>query len=162
MKKQIWLAAGIAGMLLANPASDAKAEVSVHISAGERIPAYAIERRPDFIELPGRGFSVSVGSPYDIISYGDGYYIHQNGSWYRSAHYRGPWIVVRDHDLPYGIRRHRMDDIRRYRDIEYRRHEAHYYRDHRDYDHRGYDRNDRDDRNDRHDRFDHDNRDNRR
>jgi hypothetical protein len=146
MKKQIWLAAGITGMLLAYPVADTKAEVSVHISAGERVPAFAIERRPSFIELPGRGFSVSVGSPYDIISYGDVYYINQNGAWYRSSNYRGPWIYVRDHNLPSRIRRHHWDDIRRYRDIEYRRYEGRHNRDQRYNDHRGFDRNDRNDR----------------
>jgi hypothetical protein len=157
MKKQIWLTAGIAGMLLGNPVADAKAEVSVHISAGDRIPAFAIQRRPVFIDLPGRGFSVSVGLPYDIISFGNDYYFNQHGAWYRSSNYRGPWVIVRDHQLPPAIRRHRLDDIRRYRDIETRRH------DNRRNDNRGFDRNDRrDDRGfDRNDRNNDNRRDNR-
>ncbi|NHQ61192.1 BcpO-related WXXGXW repeat protein [Chlorobium sp. BLA1] len=140
MKKQIWLAAGVACMLFAQPATEAKAEVSIHISAGERVPAFALDRRPSFIALPGRGFSVSVGIPYDIISFGNLYYIYQDGYWYNSPTYRGPWVIVRDHNLPYGIRRHRMDDIRRYRDIEYRRF------DRRHNDNRRFDRNGRNDR----------------
>lgn len=148
MRKQIWLAAGIAGMLLAHPVTEAKAAVSINISAGERIPAFAIDRRPSFIALPGRGFSVSVGIPYDIISFGNVYYIYQDGYWYNSPSYRGPWVIVRDHNLPYGIRRHRMDDIRRYRDVEYRRY------DRRHDDNRRFDRNDRYNDNRRFDRND--------
>ncbi|MEI6757913.1 MAG: hypothetical protein WCK85_08670 [Chlorobium sp.] len=128
MKKYIWLAAGITGMLLGNPSADAQAEVSIRIGGG-RPPSFVLDTRPSFIELPGMGFSVSIGSPYDILYYGDMYYIIQDGVWYRSAYYRGPWIVVRERNLPYKIRRHRWDDIRRTRDVEYRKYE---YRDNRD------------------------------
>jgi len=122
MKKTIWLAAGITGMLLGNPAADAKAAVNVSIGTSHR-PSFVISSRPNFVNLPDQGFSVSVGSPYDIIEYGNMYYINQNGLWYRSSDYRGPWINIRSNKLPSRIRRHRMDDIRRYRDTEYRRHE---------------------------------------
>ena len=128
MKKYIWLAAGITGMLLGNPSSDAQAEVSIRIGGG-RPPSFILDTRPSFIELPGMGFSVSIGSPYDILYYGNMYYIIQDGVWYRSAYYRGPWIVVSERNLPYKIRRHRWDDIRRTRDVEYRKYE---YRDNRD------------------------------
>jgi len=121
MKKTIWLAAGIAGMLLGNPASDAMAELNVRI--GSR-PSFVIDRKPDFGELRDYGFSVSVGSPYDIVYFGNLYYLNQNGSWYRSSDYRGPWISVRTNQLPSKIRRHRMEDIRRFRDTEYRNNEG--------------------------------------
>ncbi|MEI8033608.1 MAG: hypothetical protein WCH05_09715 [Chlorobiaceae bacterium] len=122
MDKKIWIAAGIAGMLAGLPQSEAKAEVNLHISAGDR-PSFVIDRRPDFIALPEQGFSVSVGSPYDIIFYGNTYYLYNEGRWYRSSHYRGPWIITHENRLPRNIRRHRWEDIRRYRDTEYRRHD---------------------------------------
>jgi hypothetical protein len=120
MKKTIWLAAGITGMLLGNPSTDAKAALNVRV--GSR-PSFVIDRRPDFIELRDMGFSVSVGSPYDIVSYGNLYYLNQNGLWYRSSDYRGPWISIRSSQLPSRIRRHRFEDVRRYRDTEYRNNE---------------------------------------
>jgi hypothetical protein len=123
MKKTIWIAAGITGMLLGNPAADAKAAVSVNISTNHH-PSFVISSRPDFVTLPAQGFSVSVGSPYDIIEYGHIYYLNHNGLWYRSSDYRGPWISIRSNMLPSRIRRHRMEDIRRYRDTEYRRNES--------------------------------------
>lgn len=120
MKKNIWLAAGIAGMLLGSPPADAQAEVNVRISTGNR-PSFVIDRRPRFMELKNQGFSISVGSPYDIVFYGNRYYLYQNSRWYRSSSYRGPWTVIRNNNLPSQIRKHRWDDIRGYRDVEYSR-----------------------------------------
>jgi hypothetical protein len=78
-----------------------------------------IDSRPKFVNLPDQGFLVAVESPYDIISYKNRYYINQNGSWYRSSSYRGPWNVIKEKHLPSRIRRHRLEDIRKYRDVEY-------------------------------------------
>ena len=120
MKKQIWLAVGIAGMLLSSPVADVKAAVNVQINMG-RHPSFVIDSAPSFIYLRAQGFSISVGNPYDIVYYGNYYYIYHNACWYRSSNYHGPWILILNNRLPYQIRRHRWEDIRRYRDIEYRR-----------------------------------------
>ncbi len=132
MNKQIWLAAGIFGMLLCNPNGDAKAEINVrlgdlHIGVGERGPSFVIETRPTFIYLQDMGFSVGVGTPYDMLYYGDLYYIYRDGYWYSSSYFRGPWIIVREDRLPRNIRRHRWEEIRRYRDVEYRKHDRRYW-----------------------------------
>ena len=74
MNKQIWLVAGIAGMLLGNPAADANAAISVQIKTGSN-PSFLINSAPNFIYLRSQGFSVSIGNPYDIVYYGDYYYI---------------------------------------------------------------------------------------
>lgn len=74
MKKTIWLVLGVAGMLPGNPATDVQAEVNVQVSTRNR-PSFVIDRRPSFINLRTQGFSVFVGSPYDIIYYGNRYYI---------------------------------------------------------------------------------------
>ncbi|MFZ4524840.1 MAG: hypothetical protein ACOYOE_04625 [Chlorobium sp.] len=158
MKRSIWLAAGIAGMLLGNPAADARAEVSIQIGGREK-PSFFLRTRPDFINLSDFGFSVSVGSPYDIILYRDIYYINQNGRWYRSPNYRGPWAIVRDNRLPARIKSRRWEDIRTSRDIEYRRHNDRFDRNRNNRDQRFDDRN-RDNRN-RDLRFDDKNRDQR-
>jgi hypothetical protein len=120
MKKTIWLAAGVAGMFLGNPAIEAKGAVRVQIQALND-HSFVINSRPNFVNLPGRGFAVAVESPYDIVFYNNRYYINQNGSWYRSSSYRGPWNLISDRNLPERIRRHRLEDIRTYRDTEYGR-----------------------------------------
>ncbi|MEI8102933.1 MAG: hypothetical protein WCG61_05325 [Chlorobium sp.] len=129
MSKKLWLAAGIAGTLLGHPSTDAKAEVSIHIGLGERTPErapFVFDMRPRFIPLPDMGFAVAVGTPYDIIFFGNSYYAFHNGIWYGSGDYRGPWIVVHESRLPSGIRRYRWEEIRRSRDVEYRRHDRRY------------------------------------
>ncbi len=120
MNNRIWLAAGIAAMLLATPSSKAPAALNLQLNSGNR-PSFVINSAPNFVFLRTQGFSVSVGSPYDIIYYGRRYYLYYNGRWYRSSHYRGPWMLVQNNGLPFQIRRYRWQDIRRYRDIEYRR-----------------------------------------
>ena len=159
MKRSFWLAAGIAGMLLGNPAADARAEVSIHIGGREK-PSFFLSTRPDFISLSDYGFSISVGSPYDIILYRDFYYINQNGIWYCSPNYRGPWAIVRENRLPSRIKSRRWEDIRRTRDIEYRRHNDRFdhNRDNRD---QRFNDKIRDNRNNKDQRFDDKNRDQR-
>jgi hypothetical protein len=131
MKRKIWLAAGIAGMLLGNLPVDAHAELNIrlgdlHVRTGDR-PRFVIDTRPTFIYLQGQGFSVAVGSPYDMLFYDDLYYVYYGGEWYSSSYYRGPWVLIRQDRLPYQIRRHRWTDIRRYRDVEYRKHDHRYW-----------------------------------
>ena len=120
MNKKILLSAGIAGMLFGIPTMNANAAVSIQISAGDR-PSFFINSAPSFVYLRAQGFSVTVDSPYDIIYYSSRYYLYYRGHWYRSNYYNGPWIYVQDSGMPVRIRRHRWDDIRRYRDTEYRR-----------------------------------------
>ena len=129
MKKQILLVAGIAGMLLGSPV--AQAELNVRIGGGgDRRPAFVIDTRPNFINVPNLGFSVSVGGPQDVISYNNRYYVNHNGLWYVSYNFRGPWVVITEGRLPRQIRRHRWEEIRSFRDVEYRRHEGRNNHDH--------------------------------
>jgi len=118
MKKTIWLAAGVAGMLLSNPVIDTQAEARGKIQPLND-HSFVIDARPSFVYLPDEGFAVSVESPYDIIAGDDRYYINQKGSWYRSSSYRGPWELIKEKNLPSKIRKHRLEDIRKYRDAEY-------------------------------------------
>jgi len=127
MKKQILLAVGVAGTLLCNPQPDLRADVRVGV--GVSGPGFFFESRPDFIYLDDYGLSVSYGGPYDVIYYGDAYYIFRDGGWYRAYDYRGPWGRIRDFDLPPAIRRHGWNDIRRFRDREYRRHDRRFWND---------------------------------
>jgi len=71
---------------------------------------------------PPLGFYVSVDGPYDMVFYGERYYINDGGRWFWAPSYDGPWIFVDDYRLPGRIRRYRYDEIRHYRDEEFRRH----------------------------------------
>ncbi|TNJ40013.1 hypothetical protein FGF66_01580 [Chlorobaculum thiosulfatiphilum] len=126
MRKRIYLAAVIGCMALVNQPVNAQNDLAMSNRRGGT--SIVISSRPDFIDLPDQGFSISVGSPYDIISYDNRYYLYQNGGWYYSSDYRGPWTYTKKSRLPDRIRQHRIEDIRRYRDVEYRKHD---YRDNR-------------------------------
>jgi len=139
MKKNICLAAGIAVLLLGNPPSDVHAEGRVRYHGwgggphwGWRDPYWGwggpywgwneeylvIDTRPSFIVLPGYGFSVSVGTPYDMIYYDKLYYIYNNNNWYSSRFYRGPWVVIEEDHLPDVIKHNRIEEIRKARNVE--------------------------------------------
>ena len=152
MKKNILLAAGIAGMLFTTTPLVAHAEVDVRIGVGDhrgdrgyghegdrrrgsRLD-FVIDTRPNFIYLPERGFYVSAGGPHDVIYYGNRYYLFRHGDWYVSWDFRGPWELIMDYELPYRLRRHSRD-IWRYRDEEYRRHDRGYWDERRRLDDRG-------------------------
>ncbi|MDP8305536.1 MAG: hypothetical protein RAO75_03315 [Candidatus Chlorobium antarcticum] len=163
MRKSATILATAALFAFGSYVPPANAEVNLNINVGpprpvlvqSRRPAhFAIESQPRFLYTPNLGFYVSVGAPYDVIYYGDRYYIYNEGSWYRSRNYRGPWDRVKSRRVPTKITRHQHEEIRRFRDTEYRRAET--------YDRRSRnirpdrDRNDRRDKNDRNDKRDRD------
>jgi len=128
MKKQILMAIGIAGLFTCQPQPEARAAVHVGVSVPGG-PSFSFSDRPDFVYLKDYGFSVSYGSPYDVIYYGDAYFILNNNSWYRAHDFRGPWVRIGSHELPRSLRMHGLRDIRHRRDIEYRRHDRRYWND---------------------------------
>jgi hypothetical protein len=128
MKKHILAVCGIAGLLLGSNPADVFAREDVLVAyGGSTAPEFAIDTRPDFIYLDDYGFYTSYGSPYDMIFLDNSYFLFWEGIWYYSPFYYGPWVVIRDYDLPYRIRMHRWHDIRRYRDTQYGRHDRRYW-----------------------------------
>jgi hypothetical protein len=89
-----------------------------------------VEEPPEFIYPSQLGFYVAVGIPYDMFFIGSTYYLFRDNVWYRGPHYRGPWRAVSYRSLPPGLRKHRFERIRHYRDKEYRhyRHDRDRYR----------------------------------
>ena len=121
MKKTIWLfvvIAGIAGVLLGIPQGSTHAE-----------PRFVIHARPDFVYLPEQRFSIALRGPYDMILVEDVYYIHRHGEWYRASHYRGPWSLISERDLPHRVSKYSWGEIRDLRDAEFRRHDRGYWED---------------------------------
>jgi hypothetical protein len=125
MKKKLMILAGVAGMLMTSPTADTLAEVRVNVGGG-RGNNIIVDRPPAFIRLASPGFSVSVGAPYDIVLSNNVYYLYDHGQWYRSLRYNGPWRIVRVRELPPRIRHYRIEQIRRFRDMEYNQHRDRY------------------------------------
>jgi len=108
--------------------SSAQAEVSLNVNIG--VPAHRVivssppsvrfEVAPLFIASPQLGFYVGVDTPYDIIFSSDYFYLYYGNSWHRSNNHNGPWVEVPYRQLPPGISKHRIEQIRSYRDREYR------------------------------------------
>lgn len=119
MNKHVWLSLVMTGMLLGIFAVNAPEAVSAYRTDSRA--TLVINAEPSFVYLRTQGFSISIGSPYDIVYYGNRYYLYHNDRWYRSSSYHGPWVVISRNGLPSRIRKHRLADIRRYRDIEYRK-----------------------------------------
>ena len=107
-------------------ASSAQAEVNVNIGVpAPRVvvsapPAVMFDVAPHFIAPSRLGFYVGVDTPYDIFLISDVYYLYYGNRWLRARHHNGPWAEVPYRQLPPGIRRHRIEQIRSYRDREYR------------------------------------------
>jgi len=82
-------------------------------------PMFRVEDNTEFI-LPGPlGFFVAVGVPYDLFFTQNKYYLFFDGSWHRALHRHGPWVIISHRDLPPGLRKHKLERIRQYRDEEY-------------------------------------------
>lgn len=88
-------------------------------------PRVIFEAPPLFLAPPQFGFYIGVDVPYDIFFSGNDYYLYYGNSWFRSAWYNGPWTVIERRHLPYGLRKHRVEYIRSYKDREYRSYDRH-------------------------------------
>jgi len=127
----------LATLALASPASAASnVGIDLNVHVGDR-PPQVIVREPvppppppprrdvivgddiDFIYPDPLGFYVAVGVPYDLFYINSFYYMYRDGGWYKGRGHRGPWVETRRKHLPPGLRKHRMDRIRSYRDHEY-------------------------------------------
>ena len=117
-------------------ASSASAEMSINVNIGApppRVvyspPSFHFDVAPAFIAPSRLGFYVGVDTPYDIIFSSDFYYLYYGNGWHRGRSYNGPWVEVPYRELPPGIRKYRIEQIRSFRDREYgvyRRDRDHY------------------------------------
>jgi hypothetical protein len=94
--------------------------VSIPVPVTPVAPPIVMEEPPDFVSPPSLGFYVAVGVPYDLYFVGNNYYTCKENVWYRSPRFNGPWDVVRYRAIPPGLRKHRLEKIRYFRDEEYR------------------------------------------
>lgn len=89
------------------------------------VPHFYFETRPNLVFMDGPGFYMAVGSPYDMFFHKNIYYIYNNGYWYQSARYNGPWVIVEHRRLPSVFHRHDVNYYRRYRDNAYHHRPGH-------------------------------------
>ncbi|MHB8483027.1 MAG: hypothetical protein ACYDBV_09935 [Nitrospiria bacterium] len=92
-------------------------------------PPVVLQAPPHMIYDEGLRVYIGVGIPYDIFFYNNIYFYHVNGIWYRSPYYRGPWTRTEIRRIPLNLRKHRIEEIRGFRDRawkEYRGHEGRY------------------------------------
>lgn len=136
-KPVITIAVLIATSLCTMPATT-DAQISINVDINTPPPSQPrrridFDRRPEFLYLSALGFSVSTGLPFDIVYYGEHYYIFQNGMWYCSPAYKGPWVMIDTIRIPDRIRMYRYDEILRFRDEAYRQrhHDNRNFRDYR-------------------------------
>ncbi|HEX9078325.1 MAG TPA: hypothetical protein VF795_01975 [Desulfuromonadaceae bacterium] len=128
MKRNLTIAA-LALAATTSFSAPAHAGVNLNIDVGVPVvvapppPQIVLRAAPRFIFSPFLGMYVSVGIPYDIVYFGNDYYLYQGGYWYRGPYYNGPWARVGYRRLPPLLRRHRFEEIRRYRDDEFHRYE---------------------------------------
>jgi hypothetical protein len=78
---------------------------------------------PQFVYVPELGYYVAMGLAYDMIYDGRAYYFHNNGYWYQTPYYGGPWIHVTARLLPPILVRFNIKEVHRYRDVEFKRYE---------------------------------------
>ncbi len=85
----------------------ARAEVNIHVDIGNAPPPprIVVRERPNLVYLPDCRVYV-VDQPdwdYDTFQCAGYWYIWNNGYWYRSISYRGPFTVVRESVVPPAI-----------------------------------------------------------
>lgn len=123
------LTAGLVPLALALSLSAAYAgntgvDVNIHLGNQPRqvvapAPMFSIDQDVDFVYPAPLGFYVAVGVPYDLFYVQNSYYLCRDGRWFRAAGSHGPWIAMQHRDLPPGLRKHKLERIRSYRNAEY-------------------------------------------
>lgn len=92
-------------------------------------PGVYVDEAPQFIYSPALNLYIAAGVPYDLVYTGAEYFYFYGSRWYRGPYYNGPWVLAARSHFPPVLLRYRIDRIRHYRDLEFRRYErdrAHY------------------------------------
>lgn len=87
-------------------------------------PVIVIEQPPVFLIPATLGFQVAIGIPYDMFLISGKYYVYHGDVWYVGSSHSGPWGVVKYKNLPPGLQKHRIENIRIVRDEEYKSYKA--------------------------------------
>jgi len=64
-------------------------------------PRFAFDREPEVVLIPGTDvYEVDTDPGYDVFRYGSNWYVNDDGYWYVSADYRGPFRIVSARAVP--------------------------------------------------------------
>ena len=103
--KTLFVITGALALALAAPSfAETHTQVSIGVQLGNAPPPPVVVYRqsPDWVYVPGPQVYVvnddRVG--YDYFRYGGMFYIYNDGWWYRSGSYRGPFIAVETRYVP--------------------------------------------------------------
>jgi len=116
--------------LLASGVPAKAADVGFSLRIGDRYRGNNLyfSTRPRMTIVPGTRVYYVEDSDYDVYRYGGFYYAFDDGRWYRSSSYRGPWIYIRGGQVPRTIytvpasyRRNWHGDYRYWRNRDYDR-----------------------------------------
>lgn len=67
-------------------------------------PRIVFEQEPEVIVVPSTQVQyVPVVTDYDMYRYGKYWYVNQDGYWYRSRSYRGPFKFVEQRHIPHDV-----------------------------------------------------------
>src|SRR5436309_2517508 len=103
MRRGMLAIVGLTALVLAAPAF-ARSQVGFSLSIGNAPPPPVVVYReePRFTYIPEHRVYVvdDDGCDYDYFRYGTFFYIHDNGYWYRSHGYRGPFVAIRADYVP--------------------------------------------------------------
>lgn len=127
MKKTLIMA--IVLLFVASLAQAVDVGFQLNISGGKTLqpapqPGFVIAEPPVFLMPATLGFQVAVGIPYDMFLISGRYYAFHDNVWYAGPSYNGPWGVVKYKNLPPGLQKHRVENMRAFRDEEYRSYKA--------------------------------------
>lgn len=87
-------------------------------------PEVYLDAAPQFIYSPEMNMYVAVGVPYDLVYTGSEYFYFYGGRWYRGPYYNGPWTFVARREYPRVFLSYRIENIRGFRDVEFRRYQG--------------------------------------
>ena len=106
MKRSLAILAA-ALMLASVPAPATASSFGVTVNLGLPLPVVPVvpmAAAPVMVLPNGSGMSLEMGVPYDQVYYGNRYYARQEGQWYCSGRYNGPWQPITWRYLPAQVR----------------------------------------------------------
>ena len=115
--KRNFYALAVAAVLAATVSATAHAatSVDVRVSVGDRYhgSTLAFRSEPDVVLVPSTKVYYTRDEDCDLYRYGSYWYFVEDGFWYRSASWRGPFIHIRTTTVPRSVV---------YVPVKYRRH----------------------------------------
>jgi len=101
MKSKLFFAALTLAAVASAPTAFARTSINVSFNAPPP-PAVEFRTRPRWVMVPGtQVYRINdYDAGYDMFRYGGYVYVYNDGYWYRSTSYRGPFVAVREQYVP--------------------------------------------------------------